>query len=552
MEKELLLKIFHKYGFYSYKKEPFLYEGEEGVGILFTFKDSFYGSLSRLFIPKDENDADDFLKNYYIYKKKKKDVQIVLNDYKVLTPEITFQENSKIEELDLEEKGEMERNYIQKLKRTFALLIQIIETKLTIQNTTYHNLIQLTNEWILKQNEFMDEWSAYDNNQERIPSVKEKPLENYENEINQWKTSMKTLNDKDTLEKIIFCFVDFLKSLEIDEGFLKNKYELIRVPLEIAVVNQKMQLLKEKKKGLFGKKGDMEAAFQEIEEKSTLHNIVRYEHYKENEIQRIQEKYTVIPDLDIRTIGDYFLEFDNLKIDEPVLEEEPKKVNSSFENDMNFLESVYQARSKEEQEMLVSYFYLAKNVFSQSDPFYAVQQFINKMKNPNNIMIAIKYFKNLSLESVESCLDSISLLVEKVRKIEKTDLQGSINVFLKDNKKITSSYLKASSKRLLAPIQNVGENDCFYIASLKKGTSVLFLPEEIVEDETDEGFYLQKDCPYFLIDLEKNRISNENSDIIKVVEYTFEKHLEEKVTVVHRIVRNKVNLYKKIVVERKL
>lgn len=48
----------------------------------------------------------------------------------------------------------------------------------------------------------------------------------------------------------------------------------------------------------------------------------------------------MIPELDKRTIADYLIEFDNLKIPEPDLEEIPKEKEITYEEVMQSLEKI--------------------------------------------------------------------------------------------------------------------------------------------------------------------------------------------------------------------
>ncbi len=553
VKREELLKLLNKYGFYSNRKEPFLYEGKEGVGICYQIKDPFYGVLTRVFLPDTIDTCETFLKNYYDYKKNEKNINVYLNDYKIKTPSVTFEDKEQpIEELKIDEPTTLEQNYIKKLKRTLNILLQIIDEKIKIQNTTYQNLIRLTNEYIGKQNELNLLLSKDKKNEKPLELLKEEPLENPS--LEEWKQVTEE-NDLKILEESIYTLIDFIKNLEKDEGLLKNKYELVKLPIKIRVISEKIEFInkeKQKKKGLFAKKENMEEELRKIEDQSPLKNIVTFEHYKTNELSRIEEKYAVIPDLDIRTIGDYIVEFDNLKIVEPIMEEKKEVVEEkqeeieySFESVMENLENSYQKRTKEEQELLVSYFYLTKHIVEEDSK--TIEEFLNKLKNPNNIMIQVKYFKNMDLTNPTSCLESIKKIYERVNELEKTPLLNSINVFFKSQKKVNpKTFLKTSSKRILSPIQSIGDNDCAFIAEVEKNVEVLFIPEEITTDLNDDTLQLKKDTPYLLIDLEKNKLDDENSDIIRVVDYEVEKKCEDKLTIITDLKSKKVNLYKKV------
>ncbi len=572
MNKEELLKLFHKYGFYSEKKEPFLYVNKDKTGILYQIKHPFYGTLKRIYLPQNESDAEDFLAKYYYYKKngEKNHITLEVDDYKIENPNPIFKQNGEIKTLEElrnqkenkkskeeQKQLEKEKNYCKKLKRTLLLLLKIIEEKIKNQTTTYENLIELTNTYIEKQNELEEKLERSEKTKQLKKIVKETP-DDVSSELKEWQKEIETLEEPDILEQTIPTLIEFLKSLELDDGLLKNKYELIKLPLEIDIMKEKLDIIEKfskKKKGLFQKKENIETELQEVEEKSTLKNIVTFKHYKENETKRIEEKYSVIPDLDKRTIADYLIEFDNLKISEPIIEEptlnsfpEEKQV-ISFEQTMKELEESFQNRPKEEQEDMICLDYCEKNWLQGK----GTKDFIEFIENPNNIMIKIKYFKKLDFSSIENCKKSIQNLRKQRINWKEELLQRNINVFFKDVKQIPNrDFLKTSSKRNLAPSQEIGENDVTYIADVKENTTILFLPNELVSDiENDEVLKLEE-RPYFYIDLEKNHIVNENSAIIKVVDYEGLETKEEKLTIITELKRKKINLFKHITIERKM
>ena len=563
MKKEELLKLLNKYGFYSFQKEPFLYEGKDGIGFSYSFKDPFYGQLTRLFLPNSLVEAEDFLAKYYWYKRYGDvySVFFVLDNYRSAHPNIRieYQGNdmslNDLNQLLIEpkEKKEKDKAYIRKVKRTLLLLLEVLKEKLRLQNQTYHNLLKLTNNYIDKENEFQDKCARYQKRvveplkhveSENFDFAVDYSLQDYENEIRQ-------NEDIKSLESLVDSLVDIIYHLEIDEGYLQNKYELIKMPLQIQLLKRKIQILDDyfsRKKVLFGRKEDeLEKTILDAEQESTLQNIVSFEHYKSNEEKRIDEKYTVIPDLDIRTVGDFLVEFDNLKISEPVLVDHITD-NVSFEIVMENLEHDYANLSRDEQDRLLAYYYLWKQVDDQS-----LEHFISLMNNPNNIMMKIKYFKDIDCSSLEGCLRSIQNFFDRSGELLKPSiLAGSINVFWKDNSDGNpDQYLKVSSKRSLAPTQKAGKNDVLYIGHVEKGTLVYFIPNEIVEDVYNEDtLILSEKRPFMLLPHENCIISDKFSDIIRVVDFIPKKENSDQITIVRDLVENKVMLFKQVNVER--
>ena len=247
--------------------------------------------------------------------------------------------------------------------------------------------------------------------------------------------------------------------------------------------------------------------------------MVSYEQYKENEQNRVKEKYAMVPDLDKRTIGDFLIEFDNLKIKEPTLEQEEEAKEYTYEETMTELEENFEQRSNEEKKILTFYHsFIRKSLINtHSISKKEVEDFINTIENPNNILIKLKYFKNIDTSDVDKCIESIRKEAEQIKTIKEDCLKGNINVFFKENKVITTqNFLAASTKRILSPSQNNLENDINYIALLKKDTPVYFAPIELTFDLENDDMLIQKENqPFLLIDVQKSSIQNTNSDIIK-------------------------------------
>lgn len=564
MNQEELLKIFYKYGFYSFKKEPFLYVGKLGIGISYTFKDENYGKLTRLFLPENIEDAENFLAKYCWYKmnEQKYDIKIILDNYKKETPSVKFMYQEQELTLDDMKKFKTEnkdpqlekeeRNYKKKIKRTIRILVNIIESKLKVQNDTYHSLVEFTNSLIEKQNELNRKLSKMTKiSYEELKKVEETPmvidLQDFKNQIN-------SLENKEEIKENIKSLITYLKSLELDEGLIKNKYELIKLPLEINVIKEKINLLdslNQKKKGLFNKKDKLETLLKEIEKKSELKNIVNYEQYKENEEKRIEEKYSVVKELDIRTIGDYFIEFDNLKIEEPMIIEENESTTSiTTEEIIEDLEMSFQNRPKEEQNVITELEYISKNVILEDKK--NLEYFISLINNPDNIMMKVKYFKNIDTSTTERCKISIEKELKKLETLKKDILKGDIKVYLKGPQDLSKeSIIRASNNRLLAPILKKENNKVTYLIDLKRNTNVIYSPNEITMDmNQDDILILKTETPFFFVDLQKNVLQDKISDIIEIEELKEEKESNGKITIVKDLKKLKTSLYKKVIIER--
>ena len=123
INKEILLELFKKYQFDSLTKEPYIFMAHNKIGIYYTFKEELYGTLNRVFLPQDKESAEEFLKNYYLYRNQniKKTIKMTLPVYDEAFVKPNFKE--EVEILNEEKKDFIEAN---RHLRSASLLIEII------------------------------------------------------------------------------------------------------------------------------------------------------------------------------------------------------------------------------------------------------------------------------------------------------------------------------------------------------------------------------------------------------------------------------------------
>lgn len=559
MNKEMILNLLRQYGFGLNQKDPYLYDGELGLGIVYSFKDPFYGILTRVYQAPSLKEYEDFLNKYSWYKKngQKTRVKICLENYKEImaNPKFIYQGKEKnyqeLQDIAQNKKETVlkEKNYIKKLRRTVNILMQILDIKRKLQIETRKNYEEFYQNYITKKEAFEKELANYlkEKQEEKETSLPTFIEDLKDVEINKLRLELEKDLTKEELEQQIYNLTDFIKELEVDEEYLKNKYQLICLPLQIKEIKEKEQVLESYKKkiSLFNKKEKLLKELQDIEEKSTLKSIVTYEHYKENEEKRIVEKYAMIPDLDMRTVGDFLAEFDNIKFEEMTYTSEEKE-EYSFEEIMEEVESDYQNRSKEEQDFLVGYSYLL-NVIKTN----RVSEFFNMLRNPNNVMVRVKYFQDIDFTSENKCALTIKKYMKKINSIISYPLIGNLNVFFIDNKIMTSDkVIKASSKKAQAPVLTNGD-EVTYVCNLKKGISTYFIPCELKEDIYNDGnLILASDRSLFLIDLSNLVIKKDNDDMLKVVQYEMVKEMKEDYLQADDFKSKKILMYRNITIER--
>ena len=559
MNKEMILNLLRQYGFGLNQKDPYLYDGELGLGIVYTFKDPFYGMLTRVYQAPSLKEYEDFLNKYSWYKKngQKTRVKICLENYKEImaNPKFIYQGKEKnyqeLQDIAQNKKETVlkEKNYIKKLRRTVNILMQILDIKRKLQIETRKNYEEFYQNYITKKEAFEKELANYlkEKQEEKETSLPPFIEDLKDVEINKLRLELEKDLTKEELEQQIYNLTDFIKELEVDEEYLKNKYQLICLPLQIKEIKEKEQVLESYKKkiSLFNKREKLLKELEDIEEKSTLKSIVTYKHYKENEEKRIIEKYAMIPDLDMRTIGDFLAEFDNIKFEEMTYTSEEKE-EYSFEEIMEEVENDYQNRSKEEQDFLVGYSYLL-NVIKTN----RISEFFNMLRNPNNVMVRVKYFQDIDFTSENKCALTIKKYMKKINSIISYPLIGNLNVFFIDNKIMTSDkVIKASSKKAQAPVLTNGD-EVTYVCNLKKGVSTYFIPCELKEDIYNDGnLILASERSLFLIDLSNLVIKKDNDDMLKVVQYEMVKEMKEDYLQADDFKSKKILMYRNITIER--
>ena len=556
MELQELKIQLNKYGFYSLNKEPFLYAGLLGNGFTYTYKHPYYGDLTRVYIPNDINECASFLQNYYDYKKKENKV-VTFGNYKVVNPIPSFKDKENTTAI----KTKKEQSYLIRIKRTALILVQLITEKINIQNTTYLNLEKMNKEYFKKKEELAELIAKILKNDyhKTEKTTNEEVLNNYDKDIEEMESFITNTTSKEQIESYITVLIAFLKSMESDESGIKNKYELIKLPLEIELINKSINTINEyksKKKYPLKTMSDINNILDKLKDESSISSIVSFKDYKDNEQKRIAEKYMLIPDIDIRTQGDYLCEFDNIKIAEPgLLLKNDDNAKYTYEQIMNILETEYKNLSKEDQNTLIIYHSILKYVYDiinlKKSPITdsVINELIDLLNNPSNILMKVKYFKNINTTKVSDCKASINDEFSKLDSIKPSIILDDINVFFKGTIP-KEGVICASNKRFQAPLNGINESETTYIVTLKKDAKIYFVPTEITYDiNSYDNLVLQQNKPFFLIPLKYNRVKYQNNDTIKVTKYELVTKNENNLTIVTDLKSTAISKYQEIVVE---
>ena len=569
VSKDELLQLFYEFDFDVLLKEPFLYDGEDELGIYYSLKHPEYGKLYRVYFPKSIDQARDFLQKYRCYINHDDVILMELSDYKSLNPSVSFlyQQHSlthkDINDIENQMSTPKEDDlYFQKIERTVLILEQVIKDKMKMQKDSHESVLAFAKQYYDLQKELDELMQKYTHEVvEPVESLSEATFYDYSADFSKIQIQDSTLLSLNELQAYQQELVLFLKKLDENDTFIQDKYELLCYPLRIDLIQEEIQEVSKfiAKKKLFSKKQDLFTLLKSIEKKHSLNEIIPYSSYKKNELKRIEEKYRLVSDLDIRTIGDFFVEFDNLQLKEPTISHSKKEILASPKEVILSCEESFNNRSKEEQATLSLYHSVLKPVCSYLEMGQlniaqdTIKDYMEALKLSSNSMIRARYFKNFSLYDPLDFQQSIIKECNRITNFEPEVLKGDLLVYFKDCKVLCAKkYLETSTKKYLAPSQTFGEDEIIYVALLKKNALVYYIPKEVSFDiDQDDLFIVKNQCSCFLIDLEKNAIKDKKSDIITVVEYRGQKKKEANYVIVSHAKSIKVRQIKKVVIERK-
>lgn len=570
MTKDSLLELLRDFHFDALTKEPFLCVHDNDYALYYTFKHEEYGKLSRVFLASNPLEVKNFLALYKFYLEHENDISISLDNYKEISPKVSFwfrgneiysDEISKIEKV-LSSSYEDEV-YLQKVRRTVLLLQDIIVAKVKLQRDCHDSVLRFSKEYDVLLKKIDEKILKYDSKYKKddVESIANEVFYDFTLDYLEIKIDDVSKISLDELKVYLQKLISLLRKIDESDTFIQDKYELLCYPLKIDLAGKKLDYIEKlltKKGRLFSKKVNLEHELLEMEKSHSLYNIISFPQYKKNELKRIQEKYVMTSDIDIRTIGDFFIEFDNLKIKDVKITVKKSTPKLDSKLIISALDNAFDARTLEEQASLVLHhsiikpicYYLETKQDSLANDY--IKDLISDLKLSANSMIFLRYFKSLSISSVDEFKKSLLRALNKINDIDCDELLGDIILYFKDGKKISNKrYLEASDKIHLAPCQNLGEQEVIYIASLKKGSQVYYIPREICYDvESDDVLTLKSGKPFFLIDTKKNDIKEKNSDIITVVEYKGEKKIQKDYVLVDNIKSVKINRFKKVFIER--
>lgn len=554
-EKEIH-KLLQQYGMSDPVREPYLYKGSFGVGIYYTIMDRVFGFLERIKTFQNKEEAEDFIYQYWWYKKHwyDLDVDIKLDNYEIENPELKYLFQGKeisvsdMKEMNLESSSNKTETEYTKLLRTATLLLNVIDMKIKLQQQT-----QMNSETLFKEyEELMSDYETVYRNIVKETTVIERiakgtslvvsndEILRLQEELNRFH---ETFSGIPKIRKLIESLWSYLHQLESDESYLYHRYLLIKLPVLMNDYRRQKDYLSTARKRSFGfllRKDDILIELKKIESQQESQKIVLFAQYNENELKRLEDKYSVLNALDYRTVAEYLIEFDNLEISTKI-ELEQKVKSFSKEEIINDLTEQYANLNIDEQAIFVQYNSFLKPLikeiltYSETDlkevlkklkekGFYSqVKQSLIILESSDNLIIKLKYFKNIDSISEEAFVQSLLHLKTRLLSIAPMHLLGSISVFFRSsNMLFDEQYLDASLLPTNAPCQKIGFYQTLYSINLDEVANVFFLPIEVnFHQEVSDGItlkvYLNRQGILCLT--ENSYINNINFDILNVSQY---------------------------------
>lgn len=557
--KERLLELLSKFGMDLNYHDPFLYERKGKYGLVYTFSHSFYGILTRAVFFENEQDAYEFLYQYWWYKKygETYHVSISLSDYEsfevspsfmYLGQKITSEEMKELLILPSQASytSKKVRTY-QRYLRTAQTLMQILKLKIKFQDDTQNSVYDLRLELQKQQNEYIQLLNRYEKTNRPLDKEEIQIIEN-EYDLKDFEEQLTTFERNENIEELkvfIQSLWQELFSIECMEQHLKNKYSLIKMPLELEDIRKKKSYLESlfnKKKTLFSKKEHASEELQKIDDLSEIKKIVNVEDYINNELKRLEEKYSIIDEMDYTTLGDYLNEFDNMGVNISIPSDD-KSTRCLYHDELisEMVQNVDSFNVLERQSVSIYHSFLEnlcdEILIKLIDHFddmkivdYILQNHLEEINNdirvlsdPENVFIRMKKMKILSLTNPESFCKSLIEVCKTVLAMKNYFASSWVYLFGKSKMKNDLPLLyHASCNSSSSPAQVKGEYDVHDILKVQSGVNILFfsyyysLKNPYFHDDSLEEKTNREDV---LLILKNYQVNFSKSDILNVVRY---------------------------------
>ncbi len=515
MNSEIALKLFKKYGFNSANSLPYLCFIGNRVGIAFKYSDKCYGAIERATFFDNPEEMDNFLKMYrkYIDSGKGENISIVLDNYQVMFPNIIYTREDKAllsDELLKGIKDKNELNDLEKLKVVAKNLLNYYKDVSDRQVKHINNVSILKNILLNKEKELKDEIRKLKKKKETesINTIKTE-LFRYDNSFYEsYKRYLESIRIKDHAINLIKRIWNLNKKLEYSKEYYKSLILARELADKVRLVDLKLDYVK----SLKGKKSlflNVNKQLKQIEEK---YKKEKYNsNYVDEEINKVQRKYSFFEKLSIYYLDDYLKEcllYDNYEyIANKYATDNYNEVSKS--NIVSELRKSYQLLSFDERRILTLFNSKYRNIFElilEIPDFYdwsskkltkylesqesvsrfkeeCIDKLCGRLVQEVNRSVKDKYFIDINYKSFRFFVSDMVKLLLILKKIDdKMVLEGDIKLFAEFNNAASLKnkyvyYLSDNINSIVSSAKN--ENGIIGIFKILKGTPVLYSPYNI-------------------------------------------------------------------------
>lgn len=509
-----IIQVFKKYDFSSTNTFPYIYRINNGIGVCYRIEDNIYGNLERIALFNTLEELDLFLKRYSWYKKNKdkKHIKVVLNNYQVLFPSVSYMIEDKLilnNDIAKEEKEIKELDDIARYKKEAIDLLKYYEHSKEQMEFYLNNYILFVDDLKYRKYLLDKEISIYKKSRKKIEyNNKVLALKKVEDaNVKKFRSKIAKASTLLEYKKIIKRLWDLNKSIEAYTKYNEFLVDGIVKYNELLLTSKKMEFLLNNKNKKHILPISLNKKFKEIElENKNSLNVIDNDYYKYS-IDEVERKYKVYDKLDDIELSDYL----RMSYGRKDYLEVMKQINSdrvSNKDTINYLNMNYNLLDIEERNILTLYNSKFKYLFDQIlsipdfdkwtnkklvnylDSIESVSRFkeeIDKLKlkidSSKNKKVKEDYFSIINLNNFEDMVKSAVKLLKVLKNINKKMILSEDMTFyfkidsFNDLKNKYVYYLTSNKSDMVADVKiNKG---ILGIVKVKKNTPVLYSPYEL-------------------------------------------------------------------------
>lgn len=565
LQKEQILSILKKYGYYSLNRAPYLYQEEqiEKLGIYFVWPHKHYGNLERVLFFETVEEVEEEVYKYWWFQtnKEKYNLYVEFDSYETLHPCVSYIYKGTTLTVDIiREFREDHPAFInpketikkRQLLRTASILILILQEKIKVQNEMYWKVVELSDTLKSLQSEYKSKLSLYKRGIkieiENFALEKDDEDES-EKLLKKLHEEMDALENMDEIRTFINTLFQYLVNLETSTSTIQNAYLYNRYPYEIEDLKKKIAILDDAlntKRKLFQAKQDVFQLLSSVDSLSESKKMVNLDVFIEKEQTQIKEKYGNREKIDENVLGDYLVSFEKLNISLPPIIEDKFYEEFDKEDLYNSLKTTFEDLSeKEKSACFVASSFLRECLIllmeKHSETELNINDVINKLILDNrihlfndafttldyyiNAKIRVKYFGIIKMKTFEtfmiSLVEVIQILKDLRLRLSKTFYgyyvdrdKAIVNLYLKNiiqlNKK--SAYIARFMPNVplyYSPVSIIRQLDIMNNNELvERTTDTIFLLKDMVNIKTSDNKTL-------VVKYEKDKVVKEDCVIVR-------------------------------------